>query len=118
MVKERKNPRRRKTKPELSLSEIIGMALVEKKLRVFPRGDKLIIEIYGEEVETTREEFREVYLQKVRETGKTLVDLVQECYHREIDPEMKEEFATILADIAEHPEVGGVAIVHDPTRPN
>ncbi len=118
MTKKRKNPRQRKAKPELSLSEIFGMALDEKKLRMFRRGDKIIFEIYGEEIETTHEEFRGVYLQKVRETGKTLVDLVRECYYGETDPEMKEEFATILADIAEHPEVGGVAIRHEPTRPN
>lgn len=118
MVNKRKNPSRRKATPGLSLPGIIGMALAEKKLRVFPRGDKLIIEIYGEEVETSREEFREVYLRKVRETGKTFVDLVREYYHAATDPELKADAADLLAQLAEHPEVGGSPVKLDPAKPN
>lgn len=114
-----KNPKRRKVKQELSLSEIIEMAIAEKKLRVVHRGDKIIFEVYGEKIgETTREEFRETYLKKVRETGKTLVDLVRECYHAETDPELKAEAADLLAHISEHPEVGGYPVKPDPARPN
>ena len=118
MANKRKNPGRRKAKPKPSLSEIISMAIAEKKFRAFSRGEKVILEIYGVEFETTREEMLETYQRKVRETGKTLVDWVREFYNAATDPELKVEAADLLAQLAEHPEAGGCPVKPDPARPN
>lgn len=104
---DRKNPRRRKAKPEISLSEIISMAIAENKLRAFPRGEKVIIEIYGVKFETTREEMRASMQHMIRKTGKTPLDIIVEIMKDGSDPETSKEAAELYWDVCDAPEMGG-----------
>ncbi len=94
------------------------VAAVLKEAKVIRRDGRVFLVVAGEEIEVDREEIREAYQRKVMETGKTLVDLVRECYHAETDPGLKAEVADILAQLSEYPEVGGFHVKPDPARPN